>query len=138
MNESSVGLTKDTGWQIGVTKVVPFPADLVWHLMIERPYLWLGDAATLPRTKGEPWQNAAGDSGEMRSFRDDRRLRMTLKPAGRSEATVLQMSVVETPTGASIRMHQERLHSAEEREIQRLHWQRVIHGIVEELDRDLG
>lgn len=132
-----VGLTKDAGWQIGVTKVVLYPADLVWQAMIERPDLWLGAGASLPREKGEQWVNDVGDRGEMRSFRDDHRLRMILQPHGRSETTVLQVSVAETRTGASIRMHQERLDSVEEREAQRLHWQQVIDGIVEMLDREL-
>jgi len=133
----TAGLTKDAGWQIGVTRVVPFPADLVWQVLIEQPDLWLGAGASLPRGRGEQWVNDAGDRGEMRSFRDDHRLRMTVQPNGRPEPTVLQLSVTETRTGASIRMHQERLENAEEREMQRQHWQRVIDKIVDTLDREL-
>ena len=42
-----VGLTKDAGWEIGVSRTVPHPLDEVWRLLTsdEGLALWLGEGA---------------------------------------------------------------------------------------------
>ena len=105
-----VGLTKDAGWEIGVSRTVPFGPEEVWALLEDVPS-WLG---------GEP------DS--IRSHRPLDRIRLGWK------GTIVQVVVRPMKTGTSIRFHQERLASAEEREAQRAHWRAVLDRLVSRLD----
>ena len=105
-----VGLTKDAGWEIGVSRTVPHDPEAVWALLEDVPS-WLG---------GEP------DS--VRSHNPHDRMRLA------SRGTIVQVVIRQGKTGTSIRFHQEKLQSAEEREAQRTHWKGVIDRLVERLE----
>ncbi|WP_156755959.1 SRPBCC family protein [Actinokineospora pegani] len=126
-----VGLTKDAGWQIGVSRTVPFPPEAVWTFLTgdEGLALWLGPGATLSPEPGTSYGTAAGVVGEVRGYRVNERVRVThgdtvvqftLSPAANSKTT--------------LRFHQERMSSAAQREQQREHWQRVMADVVAALD----
>jgi uncharacterized protein YndB with AHSA1/START domain len=129
------GLTKDAGWQIGVSRTLAVPVDAAWRFLTstEGARVWLGDGATIPSVRGEPIVTADGSEGELRSLRDKDRVRILWRPAGRAMATVVQLVVVGDDTKTSIRFHQERLANERERAAQRAHWQSVLDRIAAEL-----
>lgn len=136
---SPVGLTKDAGWQIGVSRVVRHPVEEVWDLLMSAEGLacWLGPGAELPSTVGEAYAAHDGTTGELRSLRPHDRVRLTHQPPGQEHATTVQVALTPPasgPTGTTIRFHQERLTSAEERERQRAHWQGVVEDLIRLLD----
>ncbi|HEV7626427.1 MAG TPA: SRPBCC domain-containing protein [Streptomyces sp.] len=98
----STGLTKDAGWQIGVSRTLPLPG------------LTLAD----------------GTTGEVRGYREGSRIRLTHRPAGAQTETTVQFTV--TPRGGAclLRFHQERLAGSAEREEQRRHWQGVMDEVA--------
>ena len=107
-----VGLTRDAGWEIGVSRTLPLPVETVWEFLVspEGVALWLGPGAELP-VKGD---------GVLRSLRPGDRIRL-----GYGE-TILQVAVSATGDGRTVlRFHQEHMASAEERERQRAHWKGV-------------
>jgi uncharacterized protein YndB with AHSA1/START domain len=134
------GLTKDVGWQIGVSRTVPGSLDDVWATLVGQAAVavWLGELDALPTRKGESYRTAAGVSGELRSFHPRDRVRLTYQPPGRATPTTLQIVVRpgRSRSGPStvVTFHQERLADAREREAMRAHWA----GVAERLEPLLG
>lgn len=122
----TVGKTKDAGWQIGVSKTLPYPVGAVWSQIVGTPALWLGAGSAIPRDKGEQWQADDGTAGELRSRRECDRVRLTWRPPTWSHDTTVQVAVQATATGTVLRFHQERLAGPGERRRQRSHWQAAL------------
>lgn len=123
----ATGLTKDAGWEIGVSRTLPQSPSAVWDF-ISGPRgleLWLGTGARLTPERGAPYTTDAGTGGEVRGYRLGDRIRVTYGH------TTVQVTVSAAAGGrAVLRFHQERMASAEERERQRAHWQRVMDRIA--------
>ena len=141
--ERPVGLTRDAGWEIGVSRTFPYAREAVWDFIISQAglTLWLGAGARL----GEPGQEYTtrdGTTGELRSLRPVDRVRLTWQPRGWIRESTVQVTV--SPAGSrddpktTLRFHQERLTSAEEREGQRAHWTAVMDDVADELARRAG
>ncbi|GGU60649.1 SRPBCC domain-containing protein [Streptomyces lavendofoliae] len=130
------GLTRDAGWETGVSKTLPLPAGAVWEFITgpEGLALWLGDVrGGLPTERGAAYATADGVTGEVRGYRPGDRVRLTYG------GTTLQVTVSGAgPRKAVLRFHQERLASADERERRRAHWQGVMRRVVEELGVGAG
>lgn len=126
------GLTKDAGWQIGVSRTLPHPPTTVWDL-VSGPRglaLWLGTGVQLssPR-RGSAYRTDAGVAGEVRGYRHGERIRLTYGP------TTVQVTLTPAEGGRTVlRFHQERMADARERERQRAHWRRALAAIAEALD----
>ena len=112
---SSVGKTAGAGWNIGVSRTLPYPAGAVWDFLVSRDgvAIWLGPGVELPTEAGAEYETANGTVGEIRSFVDGDRVRLS----GSGAKTTL-------------RFHQEWLAGAEEREEQRAYWQDVTERVV--------
>lgn len=127
------GLTKAAGWQVGVSRTLPHPASVVWDFISspEGIALWLGPGAVLTPERGAPYRTTAGVTGEVRGYRSGEKIRVT------HGATTIQVALGSTVNGARtmVRFHQEHLASAEEREQQRAHWQRIMDQVATVLDR---
>jgi uncharacterized protein YndB with AHSA1/START domain len=131
-----VGLTQDAGWEIGVSRTVAAPREVVWDLLVsdEGRALWLGAGATPATEKGAPWSADDGTAGELRSFRPPERIRLTWRPPGWDHDSTVQVVVTaKGPDRTVINFHQERLAGAAEREHQRAHWSAVLDRLVGEL-----
>ncbi|MDT0380630.1 SRPBCC domain-containing protein [Streptomyces sp. DSM 42041] len=133
------GLTRDAGWQIGVSKTLPLPPEAVWDFLTcdEGLALWLGPGARLPRDKGAAYETPDGVRGELRSLRPADRVRLTWRPPGWAHDTTLQVAVSPAPGTAGartvLRFHQEHLADAAERERQRAHWRSVMDAVTDAL-----
>lgn len=122
-----VGRTKDAGWEIGVSKTLGFGVDEVWSVLVGDPAVWLGDGALVPTAKGEQWQADDGTVGELRSRRENDRIRLTWRPPTWSEDSIVQVALKATTTQKTVvRFHQERMIDGSQREQQRKHWQAVM------------
>jgi len=131
-----VGRTRDAGWQIGVSRTVDLPVEQVWAFITspEGVAIWLGEGVTVLPERGAGYRTTAGVHGETRSYRELDRVRLTWRPPGWSHDTTLQLAVTSAGEGrATLRVHQERLADAAEREQQRRHWQTVITALAEAL-----
>lgn len=123
-----VGHTRDVGFEIGVSRTVPRPLAEVWRYLVSPAGVatWLGEGARLGTAKGQLYETADGTSGEIRSFSDLERVRLTWRPRHWSHDTTLQLAIVGSGDRTSVRFHQERLADAAERNEQRAHWQAVL------------
>ncbi|MFB7620430.1 SRPBCC domain-containing protein [Kitasatospora sp. NPDC056181] len=133
--ERPVGLTRDAGFQIGVSRTLPYPPEAVWALLTSPggAALWLGPGARLGDRVGGPVTAADGSTGELRSLHPGSRIRLTWQPAGRAGSTTVQLTVTPAGGGTVLRFHQERLDDPAERARQREHWRSVIDAVAAEL-----
>ena len=126
---SEVGRTRDVGWEIGVSATLAYPIERVWDLITgpTGTALWLGPAVdALP---GQRVRSVAADGTEveLRSLRSQDRVRVVLRPPGWDHDTTAQVTVSRSGGGRTIlRVHQEWLFDAEERERQLAHWKDVL------------
>jgi uncharacterized protein YndB with AHSA1/START domain len=115
---SSVGKTADVGWNIGVSRTLPYPAEVVWDFLVSREgvTIWLGPGVELPREPGAEYETANGTVGEIRSFADGDRVRLTWRPSDWDHDSTVQVRLSGTGAKTTLRFHQEWLADAEERE----------------------
>jgi uncharacterized protein YndB with AHSA1/START domain len=140
MSERPVGLTKDAGWEIGVSRTFPVSPEEAWDAITspEGVAIWVGEGAELGRERGDPYAAADGTEGELRSLRPGDRIRLTRRLPGREDEAIVQVVVRPAASGASIRFHAERLRDAEEREALREHWRAVLDELGETLGQPKG
>ncbi|ORM38032.1 SRPBCC domain-containing protein [Williamsia sp. 1135] len=139
MTSRQTGHTRDAGWQIGVSKTVGHPLEVVWDFLTSDAgtAVWLGHGVRLRHEKGLQYETTEGTTGETRSFHREERIRLTWQPRDWDHETIVQVTV--TPEGnhkTVIRFHQERLVSSDEREQQRTHWRAVMAAVVAGLDHE--
>jgi uncharacterized protein YndB with AHSA1/START domain len=129
---SSVGETAGAGWNIGVSRTLPYAAATVWDFLVsgEGVAIWLGPGVELPREAGAAYETADGTAGEIRSFVAGDRVRLTWRPAGWDHDTTVQVRLSGSGAKTTLRFHQEWLSGAEERERQRAYWQDVTERVV--------
>jgi uncharacterized protein YndB with AHSA1/START domain len=128
VSERPVGLTRDAGWQIGVSRTFPADVESVWELLTSAAglELWLGKGVPTPLTKGASYRTRDGTRGEIRSVRPLDRVRLTWQPEGRDAPATVQLAVARSPRGCSVRFHTEHLASQQEREAMRTHWRKIL------------
>jgi len=123
-----VGQTKDVGFEIGVSRIVPHPIDEVWAFLTGEGgvAIWLGPGAKLPPEKRSTYETDDGTTGEVRGYRERDRVRLTWRPAAWDHDTTMQFTVSPVGSRTLVRFHQEWLADADERERQRAHWRDVM------------
>ena len=132
-----VGLTRDAGWQIGVSRTLDHPVGQVWEFLTspEGRAVWLGHGVDLLDERGRAYRTAEGTAGEVRSVRDRDRIRLTWRPEGWDHDSTVQVAVTAAGGGRTVlRFHQERLADAAERARQRAHWRAVLDSVAAALD----
>ncbi|AIJ25206.1 SRPBCC family protein [Amycolatopsis methanolica] len=130
-----VGRTADAGWQVGVSRTLPHPAATVWEFLTSRAgaEIWLGPGAGVPGGKGERFETAGGTAGEVRSFRELDRIRLTWRPKDWDHDSTVQVTVSPSGNRTVVRFHQEWLAGAEERATQREYWKGVVDRVADAL-----
>jgi uncharacterized protein YndB with AHSA1/START domain len=137
MRTRPTGLTRDAGWEIGVSRTMAFPLEEVWDFLTspEGSAVWLGAGVQRLDEPGQAYETSAGTSGEIRSFHPHNRIRLTWQPPGWAHDSTVQVAVTSAGAGRTmVRFHQERLADAAEREQQRTHWRAVLDAVVAGLE----
>ncbi|HEX6939428.1 MAG TPA: SRPBCC domain-containing protein [Longimicrobiales bacterium] len=125
------GQTADVGFEIGVSRTVPLPADEAWRRLTERNGVraWLGDTPSLRFEAGEHYRLSDGTTGELRVVVAGERLRITRRPDGWARAATIQIRVMPKGEKSVVAFHEENLPSADEREARRAHFRAAIAAI---------
>lgn len=127
-----VGQTSGADFQIGVQKTLPVPSGTAWTLLSERPGrdVWLGKTPSLEFRKGEEYRTEEGHQGQIRSCVPEERVRLTWSHPSLARPSTLQIYLAASGDKTSVRFHQERLSSLDERELMRGHWRRVLEELA--------
>lgn len=128
-----VGETKDVGFNIGVSKTLPYPVEHVWDFLLSPAGLavWLGEGVELAPKK--TYRTADGTEGEVRSLHPLDRVRLTWRPKDWDHDTTVQVAVRGEGEKTMLRFHQEWLADSDERSRQRDHWKAVLDKVIEAL-----
>lgn len=132
MSDRPVGLTRDAGWEIGVSRTLPASVHSMWDLLVSPTGLaiWLGGGLGSLPDVGAEYTLADGTRGELRSLRPLDRVRLTWQPPGRDRPATVQVALLATPSGCSVRFHTEQLADAQDRERMREHWRGVLDALA--------
>lgn len=131
----AVGQTEAAGFNVGVRRTLPLPADEAWRLLTsaEGVQAWLGGAP--PRwEKGQAYRLADGSSGEVRVFNPGSHLRITWQPEGWPRPSTIQVRVM--PSGERktvVSFHQEHLPGAAERDERRRFFEAAFDALRERM-----
>lgn len=114
----TAGLTKDTGWQFGVRKSVPFNLNEVWDFLFSEKgiKIWL-----------------KGADKEFSTFKQFSHLRTKWKLNGWKNEATLQMRVIANKDKTTIAFHVEKLLDEKQREDTKIFWNKVIKTITEQI-----
>lgn len=135
-----VGLTRDAGWELGVRRTLPAPAEDVWRrLLAEWLPQWLG-IDSVPQMVGAPVRHQGRVHGRVIGCHVGRRVRLRWTPAILDHETVFQVTLQEPAedgaAGTSIEIHQERLLGDAERQSLLVYWTAVLDELVAAYERE--
>ena len=118
MTGKPVGLTKDTGWQVGARRTYPITLERAWQLVTspQGMNVWLGKLEHLDYELDE------GITGELRVFKPNSHLRITYFPPGWPRSSTIQVRVIPSGEKTQISFHQEHLPGPSEREERKRHF----------------
>lgn len=131
-DDRPVGLTRDTGYQIGVRRTLPIPLEAAWETVISPAGLavWLGEPDS-PLRKGAQYRLADGTQGEVRVFKPGSHIRLTWQPEGWTRASTIQVRVIPTSGDRTvIAFHQEHLPDSAAREDRRAHFRAALDALA--------
>lgn len=133
---SSVGKTKDAGFQIGVRRTVPATVEAVWRFLTGAEGLraWLGEAEGTVVREGENFATREGDSGRFTVVKPLSHVRLQWMKSDWEAPSTLQIRVLPAKQGATISIHQEKLSGPAAREEMKAHWE----GVQEAIERQLA
>jgi len=123
-----IGLTKDSGWQIGVRKALPVSLQDACEFLISRDALcvWLGDLQELKIAKRSEFQLKDGTSGMITVLKPDSHIRLSWQPLEYKHPAIIQVRLIPAGNKTVFSFHQEQLPSAEERAIRKVFFKQAI------------
>lgn len=127
------GEVPGSGFQVGVSRTLPFPAGEGWRRLLSPAGLkwWLGECDSLTTEEGAAYRTADGIRGEIRVWRPESHLRLTWMPASWKSPSTLQLRCRDRGDGRCvISFHQEKLSDGETRESMRRRWKEALNGIA--------
>ncbi len=134
------GLTRDTGWQIGLRRTFSIPAPVLWDWMLspEGIEVWLGQFKSFRMEPGADYQLFDGTVGQVRVFQPGSHWRMTRLPAGGDypRPSVMQIRILDSGEKATLSFHEEHLPSQKERYLRKEYYLQVVEQIKEQLIAD--
>ena len=130
------GLTRDSGFQMGVRKTIPGNQVDVWNFLIsdEGVMQWLGPIDPGRLIPGQPFSLENGIEGEVTVLKLQSHIRMKWRKSSWKNTSRLQIRVL--PAGKDktvIAFHQEKLDDPAQRVSMKKHWKKVIAGIENKL-----
>lgn len=125
------GLTRDSGWEIGVRRTLPAPAEQLWTLLVSVTGLrcWLGELPDLAIAPKVTYQLADGTSGAFTVVKPGSHLRLTWRPAGWPRPSLIQVRVLPQGERAVVAFHQEQLPDEVAREQRRAAFVASLEGL---------
>jgi hypothetical protein len=132
-----VGLTKDTGWQIGVRRTLAVNSQRLWDFMTSTKgiQLWLGPGEIFSFMEGVVYQLEDGTTGELRVIQTHSHWRITRRPPDPTydRPSTMQIRVIPKGEKTILAFHEEHLPTEDQREARKVHYLGVVEHIRQEL-----
>jgi uncharacterized protein YndB with AHSA1/START domain len=133
-----VGKTADVGYQIGVSRTIPFSKEAIWGLLLSPEGLatWIGGPIEVE--EGARYTLTEGTVGEVRVYKPWSHLRLTWQPPGWARPSLIQVRVIPAKSGTTLSFHQEHLKDGAARTEMKGRWERVIEALTGKLKEGEG
>jgi uncharacterized protein YndB with AHSA1/START domain len=121
------------GFEVTIRRTFEVSPKRAWDVLMKPigQKAWLEVMKPLKFVKGEAYETTDGTTGEIRTVRPGSHVRLTWRPMGWTEASTLQVSVINTARVAVIVFQHEQLPSQRDRENVRKHWGGVLDALGE-------
>jgi hypothetical protein len=125
--EKPVGLTKDAGWQFGLSKTFPYSQKYLWDFMFSDKGLpiWLGELNE-ELNINKAYKTKEGIEGFVRIFTPYSHIRMNWKKKNWENTSIVQVRVIGNEKKATISFHQDHLSDNNQREEMKLYWNKKM------------
>lgn len=140
MEKKPIGLTRDSGWQMGLRKTVPVTQEKAWRFFLseEGIRLWFGTLESGLQT-GVDMRTKEGFEGRVTTFVEGSHFRMKWKKPGWDHFSLLQVRLMPagSPKGSAttFAFHQDQLQDEQEREEMKRHWRNVMQQLEASLSQ---
>jgi len=128
-----VGLTKNTGWQIGLRRTLDRNSQWLWEFLTSSAGLriWLGPGEPFPLQEGAVYQLKDGTTGEVRKVKPGSHWRITRQPLDPAydRPTTIQVRVIPQGKKTTLAFHEEHLPSERQRQVRKTHYLQVMEAI---------
>ena len=133
MNKN-VGKTKDAGYQFGIRRTFPHPADKIWDFLFSESGLqiWLGELRT-PLELKKAYKTEDGIEGVVRVFKPNSHIRLTWKKPGWENHSTVQVRLIDKGEKSTVAFHQEKLQDADQRAEMKEYWNSRMQQFKDEL-----
>jgi uncharacterized protein YndB with AHSA1/START domain len=133
------GLSKDSGWEVGVRRTFAVPASKTWDLIFSKEGLriWLGDVPNFTPAKGEGYKLVDGTHGEVITFTPGSHLRLTWQPRDYPRPSIIQVRVKPNGDKTTIAFHQEQLPDAAARAERGEYFMQALDGLGELISKEI-
>lgn len=123
-----IGLTKNTGYQVGARRTFNIALEDAWNFILSEAgcSIWLGDVELKDLAPGDTYKLDNNISGEIRVLKPLSHLRMTWQPADWKKASTIQLRVIANAKRTTIAFHQENLPDSSAREQRLLFYKDVL------------
>jgi uncharacterized protein YndB with AHSA1/START domain len=133
----SIGLTKDTGWQIGVRRTLGVNSQHLWDYLTSPRgiQLWLGPWETFSFVAGSTYKLEDGTTGEVRVIQSNSHWRITRHPRDPDydRPSTIQIRVIPKGEKTILAFHEEHLPTENQRLARKVHYLWVVDRIRQEL-----
>ncbi len=132
---SPPGLTKNSGWQIGLRRTLPIPAGDLWRAILspEGIRIWLGPGKPFEFKGGSTYLLDDGTSGEVKVFQPGSHWRITRKPPGGDgeRGSTIQVRISAKEDRSVLSFHEEHLPDEVSRQSRKTHYLAVIEKLID-------
>jgi uncharacterized protein YndB with AHSA1/START domain len=128
------GKTKAAGWQVGVRRTLPVPAESVWDFVTGPAgmHILVGEAVTTGDVQQQERKSETHIRYTLATVVRHSHLRMRWQLPHWQSHSILQIRVIPTgPEKTVLAMHQEKLADESTRSVMKLYWQNKIADIAE-------
>ena len=123
-----VGLTEDSGWQVGVRKTLPIAPEKAWDFLLSKEYLriWLGAIPPVPLQVGTSFQLEDNTTLEITVLNPGSHVRLSFHAPGYEWPSIIQVRTIPSGENTVFSFHQERLPDWESRQERKYYFQQVL------------
>lgn len=123
-----VGLTQDSGWQVGVRKTLPIPPEKAWEFLFSKENLriWLGTVPVFPLQVGSNFQLEDNTAVKITVLKPNSHVRLSFHAPGYERPSIIQVRTIPSGENTVFAFHQEQLPDWEARQERKYYFQQVL------------
>ncbi|MDK2980660.1 MAG: hypothetical protein PWQ55_1007 [Chloroflexota bacterium] len=128
MMADTIGLTRDSGWQVGVRKTLPIDPEKAWRFLLsdEIVRIWLGAPPPMALQPGAAFSLPDGTQVAVTVLKPGSHLRLRFQPREYLRAAIIQVRIIPSGQNTVFAFHQEQLPDRFARQDRKYHFQQAL------------